>query len=81
MKSQIYIPWDFSIGFFSPFPRSPMLDHLVTQHGLTLRGNTFVEGLDLEGDRVAGLRCRARGGGSEVLEARAETLCMYMICI
>lgn len=48
-----------------------MLDHLVTQHGLTLRGNTFVEGLDLEGDRVSGLRCRSRGGGSEVMEARA----------
>ena len=42
---------------------------------------TFVEGLDLDGDRVAGLRCRGRGGGSEVLEARAETLCMYIICI
>lgn len=48
-----------------------MLDHLVTQHGLTLRGNTFVEGLDLDGDRVSGLRCRSRGGGSEVMEARA----------
>lgn len=55
-------------GTVSETLMSPMLDHLVTQHGLTLRGNTFVEGLDLEGDRVAGLRCRARGGGSEVLE-------------
>lgn len=55
-------------GTVSETLMSPMLDHLVTQHGLTLRGNTFVEGLDLEGDRVSGLRCRSRGGGSEVME-------------
>lgn len=50
--------------------RSPLLDHLVTQHDLRVRANTFVEGLELSDDqqRITGLRCRSRGQTTEFLE-------------
>ena len=50
--------------------RSPLLDHLVTEHDLTVRANTFVEGLELSDDqqRITGLRCRSKGQTTEFLE-------------
>eukprot|EP00438_Fugacium_kawagutii_P011298 Skav205053 [mRNA] locus=scaffold142:119391:125910:+ [translate_table: standard] len=61
-------------------PRSPLLDHLVTQHGLTLRGNTFVEGLQLGPDqRITGLRCRGKGAASsEILEDMRGWWCLVV---
>ena len=40
----------------------PVLDHLVTQHGLKVQGGCFVEGLEVADGTVKGLRYRARGG-------------------
>lgn len=57
-------------GTVSETLMSPLLDHLVTQHDLRVRANTFVEGLELSDDqqRITGLRCRSRGQTTEFLE-------------
>ena len=48
--------------------RSPLLEHLSQKHGLTLRSECFVQGLELEEDRVRHLRL-ATGERLEELDA------------
>ena len=42
----------------------PVINHLVEQHGLTVQGGCFVEGLELTNGEIKGLRYRSRAGGS-----------------
>jgi len=41
----------------------PLVENLVEEHDLDLRGGCFVEGIDLSDGRVSGLRCKQRGSG------------------
>lgn len=42
----------------------PVINHLVEQHGLTVKGGSFVEGLEVADGEVTGLRYRSRSAGS-----------------
>ena len=42
----------------------PVINHLVNQHGLTVKGGCFVEGLEVVDGEVTGLRYRSRSAGS-----------------
>ena len=55
-------------GTVSETLMSPVLDFLVEKHDLKVRGNTFVEGLDVSDTQVTGLRYAARGGAKGSLE-------------
>lgn len=55
-------------GTVSETLMSPVLNHLVEKYNLEVRGNTFVEGLDVKNMKVSGLRYAMKGGSKGLLE-------------
>mmetsp|Transcript_17360 Transcript_17360/g.41115 ORF Transcript_17360/g.41115 Transcript_17360/m.41115 type:complete len:388 (+) Transcript_17360:1-1164(+) len=51
----------------------PVLDHLVEQHGLEVKGGSFVESLEVSGNRIRGLRVK---GDARLLDFDAVVLAL-----